>query len=75
MPSFHADLHIHSKYSRATSRDLDLEHLSYWAGRKGVAVVGAGRKLPRQADSAFGDCSPCVGLGRKVSGGFRSRLS
>jgi len=21
---FHADLHVHSKYSRATSRDLDL---------------------------------------------------
>jgi uncharacterized protein (TIGR00375 family) len=39
---FHADLHIHSKYSRATSRDLDLEHLSFWAGRKGVAVVGTG---------------------------------
>ncbi|HWB30297.1 MAG TPA: UvrD-helicase domain-containing protein [Vicinamibacterales bacterium] len=39
---FHADLHIHSKYSRATSRDLDLEHLSFWAGRKGVALVGTG---------------------------------
>jgi hypothetical protein len=24
---FHADLHVHSKYSRATSRDCDLEHL------------------------------------------------
>lgn len=23
---FHADLHIHSKHSRATSRDCDLEH-------------------------------------------------
>lgn len=39
---FHADLHIHSKYSRATSRDLDLEHLSWWACRKGVSVVGTG---------------------------------
>ncbi len=39
---FHADLHVHSKYSRATSRDLDLEHLSSWACRKGVAVVGTG---------------------------------
>ena len=39
---FHADLHIHSKYSRATSRDLDLEHLSAWACRKGLAVVGTG---------------------------------
>ena len=39
---FHADLHVHSKYSRATSRDLDLEHLAWWAARKGVAVVGTG---------------------------------
>jgi DNA helicase II / ATP-dependent DNA helicase PcrA len=39
---FHADLHVHSKYSRATSRDLDLEHLFAWAARKGVGVVGTG---------------------------------
>lgn len=39
---FHADLHVHSKYSRATSRDLDLEHLCEWAGRKGIMVVGTG---------------------------------
>ena len=39
---FHADLHVHSKYSRATSRDLDLEHLAHWAARKGVGVVGTG---------------------------------
>lgn len=40
--SFFADLHIHSKYSRATSRDLDLEHLVRWAARKGLSVVGTG---------------------------------
>jgi uncharacterized protein (TIGR00375 family) len=39
---FHADLHVHSKYSRATSRDLDLEHLAYWAARKGIGVVATG---------------------------------
>jgi DNA helicase II / ATP-dependent DNA helicase PcrA len=39
---FYADLHIHSKYSRACSRDCDLEHLAWWAGRKGIAVVGTG---------------------------------
>ena len=39
---FHADLHVHSKYSRATSRDLDLEHLAHWAARKGIAVVATG---------------------------------
>lgn len=40
--TFYADLHIHSKYSRACSKDCDLEHLAWWAGRKGVAVVGTG---------------------------------
>jgi DNA helicase-2/ATP-dependent DNA helicase PcrA len=39
---FHADLHVHSKYSRATSRDLDLEHLAAWARRKGIGVVATG---------------------------------
>ncbi|THF56526.1 UvrD-helicase domain-containing protein [Pseudothauera rhizosphaerae] len=40
--AFHADLHVHSKHSRATSRDLDLEHLAWWAARKGIAVVATG---------------------------------
>ncbi|GAB0056918.1 ATP-dependent DNA helicase Rep [Candidatus Magnetaquicoccaceae bacterium FCR-1] len=39
---FFADLHIHSKYSRATSRDCDLTHLALWARRKGIAVLGSG---------------------------------
>ncbi|HEV2852257.1 MAG TPA: UvrD-helicase domain-containing protein [Thermoanaerobaculia bacterium] len=39
---FYADLHVHSKYSRATSRDCDLEHLALWARRKGITVVGTG---------------------------------
>ena len=39
---FRADLHIHSHYSRACSRDCDLEHLAWWAGRKGITVVGTG---------------------------------
>src|SRR5579862_5705483 len=41
-PRTYADLHIHSKYSRACSRDCDLEHLAWWAGRKGIGVVGSG---------------------------------
>ncbi|WP_026782320.1 UvrD-helicase domain-containing protein [Pleomorphomonas koreensis] len=40
--TFIADLHVHSRYSRATSRDLDLEHLFWWAARKGIGVVGTG---------------------------------
>src|SRR5215472_370737 len=39
---FHGDLHVHSKYSRATSRDLDLEHMAWWAARKGIGVIGTG---------------------------------
>lgn len=39
---FYADLHVHSKYSRACSRDCDLEHLAWWAARKGIRVVGTG---------------------------------
>ncbi len=39
---FYADLHLHSKYSRATSRDGDLEHMAVWARRKGVTLLGTG---------------------------------
>jgi DNA helicase II / ATP-dependent DNA helicase PcrA len=39
---FIADLHIHSHFSRATSGDLDPEHLSLWAQKKGITVVGTG---------------------------------
>ena len=37
-----ADLHIHSHYSRATSKRLDFEHLYLWAQIKGVDIVGSG---------------------------------
>lgn len=40
--AFYADLHIHSKYSRATSKNCDLEHLALWAQKKGISVVGTG---------------------------------
>lgn len=39
---FHADLHLHSHYSRATSKNLNLEHLYRWAQLKGIRVVGTG---------------------------------
>jgi uncharacterized protein (TIGR00375 family) len=41
-PELVADLHIHSHYARATSRDLTLEHLAKWAQLKGVQLVGTG---------------------------------
>jgi len=39
---FVADFHIHSKYSRATSKDMDLENLGKWAKIKGIKVLGTG---------------------------------
>jgi uncharacterized protein (TIGR00375 family) len=37
-----ADLHIHSKYARACSRDLTPENIALWADKKGIQVVGTG---------------------------------
>ena len=37
-----ADLHIHSRYSRATSRDCDLPHLDQSARQKGISLIGTG---------------------------------
>jgi len=39
---FTADLHVHSKYSRATSTDMSLEKLWRWAQLKGITVIGTG---------------------------------
>ena len=37
-----ADLHIHSRYSRATSRELTPEQLDLEAGKKGIHLLGTG---------------------------------
>lgn len=37
-----ADLHIHSKYSRATSREMEVDILARWARWKGVNLLGTG---------------------------------
>ena len=37
-----ADLHIHSKYSRACSTNLSLENLAKWAKIKGLSLLGTG---------------------------------
>lgn len=39
---FIADLHIHSRYSRATSKDSGPETLDFWARRKGIGLIGTG---------------------------------
>jgi DNA helicase II / ATP-dependent DNA helicase PcrA len=40
--TFYADLHIHSRYSRATARNLDFENIYHAARIKGIGVVGTG---------------------------------
>lgn len=37
-----ADLHIHSRYSMATSKEGTPEHLDLWARKKGISIVGTG---------------------------------
>jgi len=39
---YFADLHVHSKYSRATSRDCNLVELARWAALKGIQVLATG---------------------------------
>jgi uncharacterized protein (TIGR00375 family) len=39
---FTADLHIHSKFSRATSRDMTLDNIAHWAKIKGLSLVASG---------------------------------
>lgn len=37
---YFADLHFHSKYSRATSLEMNLENIEKWAKIKGLQIVG-----------------------------------
>ncbi|MFA5794653.1 MAG: endonuclease Q family protein [Candidatus Brocadiia bacterium] len=39
---FIADFHIHSEYSRATSKDMNVEMLAHWATVKGINLMGTG---------------------------------
>jgi len=42
MKQFRADLHIHSRFSRATSKKLNPRHLAAWSRVKGLDVLGTG---------------------------------
>ncbi|MCS7134681.1 MAG: endonuclease Q family protein [Candidatus Pacearchaeota archaeon] len=37
-----SDLHIHSRFSRATSKDLTIANLEKWAKIKGISLLGTG---------------------------------
>ena len=57
---FVADVHLHSRYAMATSRDLNPENLHLWSALKGVDLVGTGdfthpewlRELKRKLEPA-----------------------
>jgi DNA helicase-2/ATP-dependent DNA helicase PcrA len=36
------DLHIHSKYSRACSKELELPNIAKWCQKKGISVCATG---------------------------------
>ncbi len=42
MKQFRADLHIHSRFSRATSKKLTPRNLAAWGAAKGIEVLGTG---------------------------------
>ena len=39
---FIADFHIHSRFSRATSSEMNIPELVKWAKKKGINLVGTG---------------------------------
>ncbi|HPD18939.1 MAG TPA: endonuclease Q family protein, partial [Candidatus Goldiibacteriota bacterium] len=36
------DFHVHSKYSRATSSDMNITNIVKWADKKGIEIIGGG---------------------------------
>lgn len=65
MPVINADLHIHSKYSMATSGSMDIPTLAVESARKGIQLVGTGdclhrkwldeiKTMPEVADGIYG---------------------
>ena len=61
-----ADLHIHSRFSRATSGDCDAPHLDLSARTKGISLIGTGDfthpawrgELEEQLEEAGGGAVP-----------------
>ncbi|MBL0715713.1 MAG: UvrD-helicase domain-containing protein [Desulfosarcina sp.] len=85
--TFLADLHVHSHFSRATAKNLDLEHLYMSAQRKGLAVVGTGdathpgwfeairAKLVPAETGLFRLCDDLAGAcDREIPGACRSQV-
>jgi PHP family Zn ribbon phosphoesterase len=43
---FAADLHLHSKFSRATSRDMTFDNLAAWGKVKGLGLLASADFTP-----------------------------
>ena len=80
-----ADLHIHSRYSRATSRDLTPEALDLWARRKGIGLVGTGdfthpawrqelREKLKPAEEGLYTLAPSLEIKEEIPGSKRPGL-
>ncbi len=60
--SFVADLHVHSRYSRATSDSMVIPEISRWAERKGIKLVGTGDFThPKWTEHLKAELSPIQG--------------
>lgn len=67
-----ADLHMHGKYSRATSKDLTLTNIEKYARQKGLSLVGTGDfthpKWIEEISSQLQETSPDSGIYQTTTG-------
>lgn len=58
-----ADLHLHSKYARATSKNISLSNLAKYGKMKGLEVIGTGdAQHPKWFEELSKELLPCDGL-------------
>ena len=70
-----ADLHIHSKYSRATSPEMNIPTMAKWAKIKGIQLLGTGDFThPGWLEELRTDLEP-VGPGTFAHGGIKFLLT
>lgn len=58
-----ADLHIHSRFSRACSKQINFRNLSYWSNIKGINLLGTGDFTHAQWLKEFEDETVALGNG------------
>lgn len=76
-----ADLHLHSRYSRAVSQQMVIPEIAKWAVKKGINLVGTGdwthplwlRELKENLEEAEGGLYKLKGEGWEADIGSRSK--